>query len=70
MALMLQVTPCVSDHATLGLLAVLVRRREAARLLLLCTYRPVEVIVRAHPLHTLKQDLQLHGQCVEVPLAP
>ena len=59
-----------SDHATLDLLAVLARRREAARLLLLCTYRPVEVIVRAHPLRTLKQDLQLHGQCLEVPLAP
>ena len=24
----------------------------------------------AHPLRTLKQDLQLHGQCLEVPLAP
>jgi predicted ATPase len=59
-----------SDHATLDLLAVLARRREAARLLLLCTYRPVEVIVRAHPLHTLKQDLQIHGQCLDVPLAP
>src|SRR5262249_34594035 len=39
-----------SDTATLDLLASLARRREAARLLLIGTYRPVEVIVREHPL--------------------
>jgi predicted ATPase/DNA-binding winged helix-turn-helix (wHTH) protein len=57
-----------SDAATLDLVGALARRRTPARLLLLATYRPVDVIVRAHPLHTLKLDLTLHRQCVELPL--
>jgi predicted ATPase len=57
-----------SDAATLDLVGALARRRTPARLLLLATYRPVEVIVRAHPLHTLKLDLTLHRQCAELPL--
>jgi predicted ATPase len=57
-----------SDHATLDLVAWLARRREPARLLLLGTYRPVEVIVRGHPLRAIKQDLALHRQCVELRL--
>src|SRR5215831_14834 len=55
-----------SDTATLDLLAVLARRREAARLLLIGTYRPVDVIVREHPLRGLTQELQLHGHCTEL----
>jgi DNA-binding winged helix-turn-helix (wHTH) protein len=55
-----------SDHATLDLIAWLARRREPARLLLLGTYRPVEVLVHEHPLQALKQDLALHRQCVEL----
>jgi DNA-binding winged helix-turn-helix (wHTH) protein/predicted ATPase len=57
-----------SDAATLDLVAALARRRNPARLLLLATYRPVDVIVRAHPLHALKLDLTLHRQCRELPL--
>lgn len=57
-----------SDTATLDLLASLARRQEAARLLLTGTYRPVEVIVRQHLLRGLKQELQLHGHCTELPL--
>src|SRR5262249_51061763 len=57
-----------SDTATLDLLAYLARRQEPARLLLLGTYRPVEVIVSGHPLKGLSHELQLHGQCVELPL--
>jgi predicted ATPase/DNA-binding winged helix-turn-helix (wHTH) protein len=57
-----------SDTATLDLVGALARRRAPARLLLLGTYRPVEVIVRAHPLQALKLDLTLHLQCVELPL--
>jgi DNA-binding winged helix-turn-helix (wHTH) protein/predicted ATPase len=57
-----------SDAATLDLVAALARRRTPARLLLLATYRPVDVIVRAHPLRTLKLDLTLHRQCAELPL--
>jgi len=50
-----------SDPATLDLISALARRREPARLLLLATYRPAEVIVQQHPLRALKLDLQLHG---------
>jgi DNA-binding winged helix-turn-helix (wHTH) protein/predicted ATPase len=57
-----------SDHATLDLLTWLARRREPARLLVLGTYRPVEVIVQGHPLQAVKQELLLHGQCVELRL--
>ena len=32
------------------------------------TYRPVEVLAREHPLNAVKQELQLHGQCEELPL--
>jgi predicted ATPase len=57
-----------SDASTVEALALLARRREAATLLVLGTYRPVELVVRAHPFKAAKQELQLHGQCAEVPL--
>jgi hypothetical protein len=57
-----------SDASTVEALAMLARRREAAPLLVIGTYRPVELIVRAHPLKAVKQELQLHEQCAEVPL--
>jgi DNA-binding winged helix-turn-helix (wHTH) protein/predicted ATPase len=57
-----------SDASTLELLALLARRREPARLLVIGTYRPVDVMVQEHPLRVVKQELQLHGQCRELPL--
>jgi len=57
-----------SDYSTLEWLGFLARRREPARLLVLGTYRPVEVIVREHPLKTLKHERQIHGHCTELPL--
>ena len=59
-----------SDGATLDWLAAVARRHEAARLLVLGTYRPVDAIVREHHVHTLVQDLQLHGQAREVIMRP
>jgi tetratricopeptide (TPR) repeat protein len=59
-----------SDYSTLEWLSFLARRQESARLLVLGTYRPVEVIVREHPLKNLKHELQVHGQCQELLLAP
>jgi DNA-binding winged helix-turn-helix (wHTH) protein/tetratricopeptide (TPR) repeat protein len=55
-----------SDASTLAWLAYVARRREAARLLVLGTYRPVEAIVAAHPLRTLTQELRVRGQCEEL----
>src|SRR5882724_7433839 len=57
-----------SDPSTLDLIAVLARRREPARLLVLGTYRPPEVRRQDHPLQTITRELQLHGYCVELPL--
>ena len=39
-----------SDVSTLDLLSMLARRQERARLLIIGTYRPVEVLTRDHPL--------------------
>jgi predicted ATPase len=57
-----------SDMATLDLLAWLARRRQPARLLLVGTYRPVDLIVRQHPLRAITQELALHHLCTELPL--
>lgn len=57
-----------SDLSTLDLLAALARRREGARLLIVGTYRPVDVIVRGHLVNTVKQELQVHGLCRELAL--
>jgi hypothetical protein len=57
-----------SDPSTVEALALLARRRDVARLLVLGTYRPVELILHDHPLKRVKQELVAHGQCVELPL--
>src|SRR4029434_11160450 len=59
-----------SDGATLDWLAYVARRRETARLLVLGTYRPVDAIIREHRVHTVTQELRLHGQATEVILGP
>ena len=58
-----------SDASTIDLLARLAGRREAARLLVLGTYRPADVAASAHSLRPVKQELQMHGHCEEMPLA-
>ena len=50
-----------SDGATLEWLVYVARRRAAVRLLVLGTYRPVEAAVRAHPVRTVVQELQMHN---------
>src|SRR4029434_2210847 len=49
-----------SDYATLDLIAWLARRRQPARLFLIGTYRPVDVMVRKHPLRSVIQELTVH----------
>ena len=48
---------------------MLARRREPARLLVVGTYRAAEVVVRNHPLKTVKHELIARGQGVEVALS-
>jgi predicted ATPase/DNA-binding winged helix-turn-helix (wHTH) protein len=57
-----------SDYATLDLLALLARRQTPAHLLVVGTYRPVETMVRHHPLRIVVQDLQRHGRALDLPL--
>ena len=57
-----------SDYSTLDLISYLARRREAARLMIIGTYRPGELRSAHHPLRAVKQELQLHRQCEELPL--
>jgi DNA-binding winged helix-turn-helix (wHTH) protein/predicted ATPase len=57
-----------SDYSTLDLVSYLSRRRDPARLMVIGTYRPVDVIVSDHPLKGVKRELQAHGFCTELPL--
>jgi predicted ATPase len=57
-----------SDQSTLELIAYLARRRAPARLLVLGTYRPADVVLRKHLLREIKQELHVHGQCGELRL--
>lgn len=56
------------DGATLDWLSYVARRRVAARLLVIGTYRPAEALAHAHPVRTVMQELQLRGQCAELGL--
>lgn len=56
------------DPSTLDFISALARRRGRAKLLLLGTYRPADVIVSQSPLKALKQDLVIHDLSHEVSL--
>jgi DNA-binding winged helix-turn-helix (wHTH) protein len=58
------------DPATVDLLAALARRRGPAQLLLVATYRPVDLAFWQHPLKGLTQDLLVHQLCQEMTLEP
>jgi predicted ATPase/DNA-binding winged helix-turn-helix (wHTH) protein len=55
-----------SDAATVDLLAWLARRLEPGRLLLIGTYRPVDVILSGHPLRAVQQELARQRCCIEL----
>ena len=57
-----------SDVATVNLLTYLGQRRDPARLLLLGTYRPADVVVQAHPLRGMLQELRARGVCDDLAL--
>jgi len=57
-----------SDTATVDLVSLLARRQEPARLLLIGTYRPVDVIGSQHPLKDVRLELQARGRCQELSL--
>ena len=54
------------DPSTLDLISAIARRRERAKLIVVGTYRPVDVVLSQSPLKTLKQDLLLRQLCQEI----
>lgn len=57
-----------SDYSTLDLISYLATRRQRAHLMLLGTFRNVELIVSGHPLKAVKQELLAKQLCKELPL--
>ena len=57
-----------SDYSTLDLVSYLARRQDSARVVVIGTYRPVDVILSDHPLKRVKRDLQAHDLCNELSL--
>jgi predicted ATPase/DNA-binding winged helix-turn-helix (wHTH) protein len=58
-----------SDVSTLDWLAYLARRPGPARLLLLASYRPAEVLGRGHPLEAIRAELEVQGRCRDLALS-
>lgn len=57
-----------SDYSTVDLVSYLARRSDPARLMIIGTYRPVDVVLNEHPLKSVKRELQAHNLCHELPL--
>ncbi len=58
------------DAATVDLLSTLAQRTEMARMLVIATYRPVEVAIRDHPIGRLKRKLVMQKTAHELALEP
>lgn len=58
-----------ADQATLDLLGSIARRREAARLMVVATYRPAEAIAYQHPIVGLVRALWTSGACTRIGLS-
>ena len=56
------------DPSTLDLISAIARRRQPAKLMIVGTYRPAEVVLSGSPLKGLKRDLLVHNLCTDVPL--
>ena len=57
-----------ADHATVELLSYWARRSSPARLMVIGTYRPTDLIVSGHPLRAVSQEVLAKGIGVECPL--
>lgn len=57
-----------SDYSTLDLISYLATQRRPAHLMLIGTYRDVELNVSGHPLKAVKQQLHAKQLCKEMPL--
>ena len=57
-----------SDVSTLDLISSIANRSTSARLMLIASYRPVEVVLSDHPVKSVKQSLRAHRLCTELQL--
>jgi predicted ATPase len=54
-----------SDYSTLELISYLASQKERARLMVIGTYRPADII-GSHPLKGIKEELYVRGRCHEL----
>ena len=59
-----------SDVSTLDWVTYMARRREPAKLLIIGTYRPADMLASNHPLRGIVQELQARRQCEELRVMP
>ncbi|MFN8600991.1 MAG: AAA family ATPase [Candidatus Binatia bacterium] len=57
-----------SDRSTVDVIGAIARRRTRARLLVVGTLRPVDVILQQHPVGALRTELRAKGLCDEIVL--
>ncbi len=57
-----------ADHATLDLINYLARRTDSARVLILATFRPFEILNTSHRLTQVHDDLKQRNLCSELAL--
>jgi DNA-binding winged helix-turn-helix (wHTH) protein len=58
------------DPSTVDLISALARQRTAAKIMLIVTKQPVDMVPPDHPLKELRHDLLVHHLCQEMMLAP
>jgi DNA-binding winged helix-turn-helix (wHTH) protein len=58
------------DPATVDLISALARTRTAGKLMLIGTYRAVDIAFAEHPLKAVNQNLAVHQLCHEIALDP
>jgi predicted ATPase len=59
-----------TDPFTVDFISALARRRGPGKLMLVGTYRPVDVTLAQHPLKRVQLDLLVHQLCSEIALKP
>jgi len=57
-----------SDYSTLDLISYLASQRQPAQLMVIGTYRTVELVLSGHPLRAVQRELRAKQQCQELRL--
>jgi DNA-binding winged helix-turn-helix (wHTH) protein/tetratricopeptide (TPR) repeat protein len=58
------------DRSTIDLISALARSRATAKVMLICTERPLNIADADHPLRSVKEELLSHNLCHEITLKP